>query len=263
MKLLRKAVGGLGRALLGWPGARECVVCGKRLARFLPYMSSGLRPFRLPGLMQALEVVGSDIAHFSCPHCLSHDRERHLVLYLRAAGFLERLAHWHILHMAPEPHLARLIAERQPARYVRGDIAPSSAEIERIDLQQIPYLEASFDLAIVNHVMEHVGDDAAALRELARVLKPGGYAILQTPYSPMLESTFEDPGIRAPEARLQAYGQEDHVRLYGRDIFRRFAAVGLVDHTAAHEQVLPGVDPARYGVNAREPFILFRKPEAR
>ena len=86
---------------------------------------------------------------------------------------------------------------------------------------------------------------------------PGGVAILQTPYSPVLHRTWSDPGIVEPQARCRAYGQEDHVRLYGRDIVDRFASVGLQPSVRSHAEVLPDVDPDAAGVNAAEPLMQF------
>lgn len=84
---------------------------------------------------------------------------------------------------------------------------------------RIPCEDGRFDLVVANHVLEHVAADRAAVSEVARVLAPGGHAVLQTPYSSVLRATFEDPGVSSPVARLQLYGQEDHLRLFGLDIF--------------------------------------------
>ena len=92
------------------------------------------------------------------------------------------------------------------------------------------------------------------------MLKPGGFAILQTPFSSKLHHTWSDSGIDSDEARLQAYGQEDHVRLYGLDIFERFEQAGLKADVKSHREVLPDIDSVRFGVNESEPFFLFYKP---
>ena len=75
----------------------------------------------------------------------------------------------------------------------------------------------------------------------------------------MIEKTWEDAGIATPEARLQAYGQADHVRLYGRDIFARLASCGLVSKVQSHDEILADVDDSNAGVNRREPFFVFGK----
>ena len=209
--------------------------------------------------MAAVGSIGSDVDNFECPRCGSHDRERHLYLYMKAAGILDRLGAMRVLHFAPEKHLSRVIRERAPVEYVRGDLHPTSSEIENVDIEQMPFGNQSFDLVIANHVLEHVSDEMCATREIHRVLAVGGLAILQTPFSPVLQKTWSDPGIATDEARLQAFGQEDHVRLFGRDIFGRFASSGLVPDIQTHGDLLGECDAWRYGINPQEPFFLFRR----
>lgn len=247
------------RAIARWLPfrVRRCPLCERRLARYLPYRG-GWR--RAPALGRALDIVGSDLDHFECPNCGAHDRERHLAQFLRASGLLTRLTGRRIVHFAPERAIVALLAARQPADYRKCDLHPASPQIDAVDITRMPFGDASVDLLVANHVLEHVEDDSRALAEIVRVLAPGGHAILQTPYSNVLLRTWEDPGIVEPYARLQAYGQEDHVRLYGRDIFERFAASGLEACVVTHDQLLPDVDAGSSGVNRREPFFLFRRP---
>jgi SAM-dependent methyltransferase len=209
--------------------------------------------------MEVLSVVGSDVRQFSCPRCNCHDRERHLMLYLKQLAIFEKFKHASILHFAPERHLCRAIRQCLPARYIQCDLYPTDSTIEKIDMLKIPYASESFDFVIANHVLEHVDDDIVALTELHRVCKIGGMAILQTPYSSKLTSTFSDPGIDTDLARLTVYGQEDHVRLYGSDIFKRFASIGFVEEIAWHRDVLKNIDANFFGVNAAEPLFLFRR----
>jgi len=98
------------------------------------------------------------------------------------------------------------------------------------------------------------------LQEIYRCLKPGGLALLQVPYSESLHTTFEDPGVETPLARLNAYGQEDHLRLFGRDVVDRLCSTGLVSCVRQHEDLLPDVDTTVFGVNRRESLLLFQKP---
>jgi SAM-dependent methyltransferase len=213
----------------------------------------------MPPLMRQLEIVGSDVDHFECPRCGAHDRERHLLLYMRASGLLDHLRSMRVLHFAPERHLARVIQSAMPSRYVRCDLSPKSLDLLGVDIQAMPFIDASFDLVIANHVLEHVTDDFSALREIARVLAPGGLAILQTPYSEILTRTWSDSGISTESARNHAFGQEDHVRLYGRDIFQRFASTGFDLEIQTHQELLPDIDPEVFGVNPNEPFFRLRR----
>jgi SAM-dependent methyltransferase len=92
----------------------------------------------------------------------------------------------------------------------------------------------SFDLILCSHVLEHVPDDRAAMSELRRVLSDGGRALVLVPYRPEV-ATYEDPSIESPLARMVAFGQQDHVRIYGNDLPDRLRDAGFEvdDRTAA------------------------------
>lgn len=245
-------------AAAGWLpfGQRHCGICGRDVWRFMPFKGGSAH---MPALMRVLDVVGSDVDHFECPRCGSHDRERHLIMYLEASGLLPAMAGKAILHFAPERHISKRISAIGPARYIRCDLFPRGEDVRRVDILAMDFEPGAFDFVIANHVLEHVADDMQALMEIRRVLKVGGYAILQTPYSYKLHRTWEDGGIVDDGARLQAYGQADHVRLYGRDIFDRFCIDGLESRVKSHVELLPEVDAVRLGINLAEPFALFQR----
>jgi SAM-dependent methyltransferase len=210
--------------------------------------------------MRLLQLNGSDVDHFECPRCGANDRLRHLVLYMEATSLMSRMSEARVLHFAPEKKLVERINAVQPATYVRADIAPASPGMVRVDMTAMQFADGSFDVLIANHVLEHVADLEAALREVSRVLAPGGMAILQTPYSRVLERMFEDPGIRTDDARFELYGQEDHVRLFGKDIAEHIAGLSrLTNCVGTHDELLGHVDSRRHGVNPHEPFLLFCK----
>ena len=179
--------------------------------------------------------------------------------YLRESRLLDDMRGKSLLHFAPEPRLTLRLDQVGLARHVRADLFPSAPGIKKVDMLAIPYADQSFDFVMANHVLEHVADDGRALTELRRVLRPGGRAILQTPYSEVLEHSLCDSGINTTDARLQLYAQEDHVRLYGRDIFVRFAWVGFAPRVTRHDEILPGIDARRFGMNRLEPFFLFER----
>jgi len=212
-------------------------------------------------LSRVLHNIGSDVENFSCPRCGAHDRERHLLLYFRATHLLDEIKDKSVLHFAPERRLAAIVQAAAPATYVKADLFPASPDVKRVDIAAMPFNDQTFDFVIANHVLEHVADDAKVLSEIHRVLRIGGYAVLQTPYSPRLTRTWQDAGIDTDDARLVAFGQEDHVRIFGRDIFERFVAAGFQSLVGEHDDLLSDTDPRRLGVNAREPFFLFRRIE--
>ncbi len=250
--LLRKSVD-----RLKIPKKKYCCICDRNIGSFFPYRGGKRAP-----LMVALGTIGSNVKNFGCPSCGCHDRERHLLLYLEALGLIDSFEGAAILHFAPELRLSEIVEAKVPGRYVKGDLYPTSESIETIDMLAIDYPSESFDFVIANHVLEHVDDDLLALSELRRVLKAGGYAILQTPFSDKLTQTFSDPGIDSSSARYQAYGQEDHVRLYGRDIFARIESAGFRSRVATHEEKLADIDPLKFGVNEKEPFFLFERVDS-
>ncbi|KOR30539.1 hypothetical protein TI04_05305 [Achromatium sp. WMS2] len=235
---------------------RVCAICNKRLGKFLPFRGGS---YWTPKLMHVLECVGSDVDNFSCPWCKSHDRERHLYLYMRESGILHNLEGKRVLHFAPELQLANIIQKANPAAYIQCDLHPASSNITFADITCMPFPDESFDLLIANHVLEHVSNADKALSEIVRVLRAGGNAILQTPFSKVLTKTWEDPGINTEIQRFYTFGQEDHVRLFGIDIFETFTKHGLKSLVRSHDDLLSKFSSKIYGVNSHEPFFLFVK----
>jgi SAM-dependent methyltransferase len=233
---------------------RMCVFCNRSVEAWLPFRTgeAGRSIF-----MKKVQSVGSNVERFSCPHCSSMDRERHLRLFLDRLNIMERVRGGAVLHMAPEYRLRGYIENYGLGSYVRGDLAPSAEGVQQIDLQQIPYPDETFDMLICNHILEHVDNAEIALREMHRVLKRGGRAICQTPYASRLTKTFEDPLLQSTDDRLFFYGQEDHVRLFGSDIEQHFIAAGFIGRLVPHSEILPDVDPEQLGINEREPFFDF------
>lgn len=210
--------------------------------------------------MRALNIVGSDVDNFECPRCGAHDRERHILLYLRVSKMLDWMKGRSVPHFAPESRLRRSIEAAVPAIYIPCDFYPQSPQVRRVDMLAMDIPSDSVDMVIANHVLEHVGDVDRALSEIRCVLKPGGHAVLQTPYSAKLHRTWFDEGIDTPQARLQAYGQEDNVRLFGRDVFKRIEAAGFESPVRQHDDLLSDTAPSLAGVNRAEPFFPYRKP---
>ena len=178
-------------------------------------------------VLREKRVVGADRRRSSCYQCGSSDRERLVYLYFRDHFQLFAEPSRHVLHIAPERELMRKCEEAGFARYVCGDLMGDGDRIQAIDVTALPYPSASFDLVICNHVLEHVPDDGTAMRELCRVLKPKGVAILQVPISANSSATDEDPSIADPREQERRFGQLDHVRLYGQDYVQRLTAAGF------------------------------------
>jgi SAM-dependent methyltransferase len=188
-----------------------CPICGHSFARF---KDSRHRPDAL------------------CWRCGSHERHRAqwLLFDLRPDLLGNASA---LLHFAPEWALRHRLERLNHLRYVTADLLAPDVDL-RLDLTALELPDASFDAVICSHVLEHVGDDAAAMRELRRITAPGGWCLVMVPLDVSREVTYEDSALTEPAERRRAFGQDDHVRFYGRDIADRLSEAGFLV-----ERILP------------------------
>jgi SAM-dependent methyltransferase len=204
-------VGGLGVKVMGmfYAGSNvTCPVCEKSYKKFLPYGRINTR------------------ANALCPNCLSLERHRLIWVYLKETTnfFTQKLD---VLHIAPEACFIKRFEKQHGDRYITADIESPLAKV-KMDIHTIPFPEKTFDVVLCNHVLEHVDNDIKAMSEISRVLKPGGFAIMQVPFfNPVPDMTIEDPTITDARAREKAFGQDDHVRKYGKDYPQRIERAGL------------------------------------
>lgn len=154
-----------------------------------------------------------------CPRCGGF--ERHRLAHVVAERLLD-LDYSRVLHVAPEPELSRWLRSRADA-YLSIDLYAEA--MVRMDITDLQLEDGSQTLFWASHVLEHVTEDRKAIAEIHRVLAPGGKAVIQVPIWRL--ETFEDPSVTSPKQRLEAFYQEDHVRLYGLDIVKRFEAQGF------------------------------------
>ena len=200
-----------------------------------------------------------------CPRCGSRQRHRHLWLFLERHTDLFDGRPRRVLHFAPEAGIRTRLGEVKHLDYVTVDIEEGRADVAA-DVQALPFADGEFDVILCVHVLEHIPDDRRALAELHRVLRPGGWAILQVPIQG--EHTDEDPSVTDPEERQRRFGQDDHVRMYGRDFEDRVRAAGFDldvrvfrDELSARERRVKGLNyrmPWDVDFNAiREPWEVF------
>jgi SAM-dependent methyltransferase len=223
VKAARTALTGVQSLMPPLGSQRYCCFCRRRVRQFLP---TGIQA----DVFEQISVVGGGPREEAvCPYCKSYDRERLVFIFLREKTHVLD-AKMKVLHIAPEVHIAPYLRAAQGNRYVTGDIEKGVAD-HQVDIMQMPFSDNDFDAVICNHVLEHVPDDMVALQEIFRVIRPGGWAVLQVPISYDLEKTIEDPTLEDGQERLRRFGQIDHVRLYGKDYVGRLNSVGF-DTTA-------------------------------
>jgi predicted SAM-dependent methyltransferase len=108
-------------------------------------------------------------------------------------------------------------------------------------------------------VLEHIPNDYDAIGEIHRILKPGGWAILQVPVSRVLETTYEDPSITEPDRREEAFGQFDHVRIYGQDYRTRLEKAGFMVKTYNPTKEKWKTNLNQYAINPLEDLYVAYK----
>lgn len=185
-----------------------------------------------------------------CPHCFAFGRQRLMALYIQNELQLGQKP-MTVLHFAAEPYFMRYFKEVPNLTYIAADLDPPS-EAVRMDITDIALDDGSVDVVICSHVLEHVPDDAKAIREIKRVLAPGGLAMVLVPVHNNLPSTYEDPSITSPKDRLEAFHQRDHVRLYGADFEDRLGKCGVTVTVNRYAQSLGDEAIARYGLRKEE-----------
>jgi SAM-dependent methyltransferase len=183
-----------------------------------------------------------------CPQCGALERHRFVWLYFAQRTNLFDARPKRLLHIAPEPCFRDRLARHIGAGYVTADMRREGVA-ETMDIMNIPHPDRSFDIVYCSHVLEHVPNDRAAMRECARVLEPtAGWAMLLVPIT--APHTDEDPSITDPAERLRRFGQGDHVRRYGPDYVDRLRDAGFVVEVVRVADVAAPSAALRMGLSA-------------
>jgi SAM-dependent methyltransferase len=216
-----------------------CPVCDTGLRRFKPIWKSYVRKLEEHGFAYPIDALETfNVAAHTCPACGASDRERLYALYLEdRLGALDQTRRYTLVDFAASPGLSRRLRAQRSLAYRTADLYRPGVD-DRVDIANMAaYGDAAIDVFICSHILEHVPDDRRAMRELFRVLKPGGFGIVMVPLVVGVEETHEDPSIVDPAERWKHYCQDDHLRLYGRrDFVRRLEQAGFrvlqlgVDH---------------------------------
>jgi len=216
----------------------ECPCCGGKFLCFLP---TGVPERRRP--------------HALCPNCASRERHRLMWLFLQRRTRLMQEP-LELLHVAPERFFFEQFSKHPMVKYTAGDMFTPGYTYPQgtidMDLTRMAFPDASFDAIICSHVLEHIPDDRQAMREMRRVLRPGAFAIIQVPMNYHAEHTEEDLSITDPKERLRLYGQEDHVRMYGRDLQDRLEQAGFTVEAVPYFSTFSRQERFRFGLPADE-----------
>ena len=217
-----------------------CPICEKGFKRFLP--------------------AGDNITGNSkCPGCNSLERQRLLWLYLTRELKIQNQK-IRLLNVAPDFAVQSKLKSLHNIDYVSIDLE-SKLAMYKADITNLNFVENSFDSILCYHVLEHIKDDRKAISELYRILKPGGWAILQTPIDIDREKTFEDFSITSAQERKRIFGQEDHVRIYGRDYFQRLENAGFLISEDGFIDKFSTSEKEKYVLDNNEVIFFCTKPK--
>jgi len=216
-------------------------ISGKSYRKFLPYGYSGKAKRK----------------NVLCPGSLSLERHRLLWLYLQnKTDFFTK--NYKMLHIAPEQCFYKLFKAMKNLTYTTGDYNSPIADVH-FDLHKAPFEDNSFDVIFCNHVLEHVEDDAQCMRELYRIMKPGGWGIFQVPLDVTRAKTYEDASITSEADREIHFWQKDHVRLFGLDYKDRLSAAGFNVTVDDYVNQLSPADVDKFRLPAGEMLYVCRK----
>ena len=218
-------------------------------SRYCPCCNSYLRSFEPYGVVPRPDA--------RCPVCGALERHRLIHFYMTRKTDLFDGRQKRMLHVAPERELSRWFQQADYIQYLSADLSSSRAMVS-MDVCDIPCGENTFDVIYCSHVLEHVPDDRKALREFWRVLKNGGWAILQVPITS--DVTFEDPTVTSAAERERLFGQHDHVRRYGPDYCARLIEAGFSVTVDGLARELDDSTASRYGLLRSEAVFFCRKP---
>ena len=218
----------------------QCPVCEKSFRKFLSY--------------------GSNIAHREnvlCPYDLTLERHRLMWLYLQKTDFFkaEKLD---VLHVAPEQCFHKKFKSQNNLNYTTADLESPIADLH-FDLHSIPLEDNLYDVIFCNHVMEHVKDDLQCMKELYRVMKPGGWGIFQVPIDYDNPETYEDNTITSEKDREIHFWQKDHVRLYGLDYPKKLEKAGFKIDVFDPKKNLGKINYEKLRLNPKELIFIVNK----
>ncbi len=212
---------------------------GRQFRKFLPY-----------GYVNPRENVLS-------PSTLSLERHRLLWLFLKSkTSFFHEPAK--LLHFAPEQAFYKRFKKLSHLNYTTTDLNSPLADV-KADICALPFEDNTFDVILCNHVLEHIPDDQKAMKELFRVMKPGGWGVFQVPQDLKRDKTFEDNSITDKKERARIFGQYDHVRIYGLDYFDKLRNAGFRVEEVDLTGTMPEKEVDRYRLAKGEIIPLVRK----
>lgn len=189
-----------------------------------------------------------------CPNCSARERHRLVWLFFQRKTDLFNGKSKSVLHVAPESSLEPRLRRELGSNYITADLINPHVNLQ-MDITDIHDKDEIYDVIYCSHVLEHIPDDKLAMRELFRVLKNNGWAVLLVPIT--ADKTFEDPTITDPKERLRLFGQVDHVRRYGPDYEDRLKESGFLVESFAPSDICTAQEVVEMGLTVDSGIIYY------
>lgn len=225
----------------------NCLICNAHYRVFRPY-----------GIVKRKNAY--------CPNCHSLERNRMMYYFLtKFTSIFKNQKTIKILHFAPEPFFYKMFDAHQNFEYTPCDLFPErynykgSKKVVKVDITNMPFEDNYFDFIMCSHVLEHVPNDLKAMQELYRVLNNKGFAVLQVPIDINRTKTYEDFTIVDPLEREIAFGQHDHVRVYGLDYQDRLKSAGFIVEINNFVKSLKPKEVFKFGFDDKENIYVVKK----
>lgn len=208
--------------------SHKCTICEKQFRQFL------------------LNQRGEKL----CPSCGSMPRDRRLFAEFKKEFSGNNAVK--LLDFSPSRSLYRKLKKTNEIEYFPTDLSTDFISEYQYDITKIPTTDQFFDFLFCYHILEHIDDDALAMRELQRVLKKDGIAFVQTPFQH--GDIYENAEIKTEAERLKHFGQEDHVRIYSvRGLADRLEKSGFKVDVKTFDA------DEYYGLSGNETILFLRK----
>jgi SAM-dependent methyltransferase len=172
-----------------------CPCCGRKFRTFLdsPFLEGG----------GGNRFRWTNYKNVVCPYCNVVPRHRIVCHYLNE--------HKNILGNSPK---ILMVAAERPIKqwfrkngykYTTTDLLDTSADVQA-DIQNTPFADESWTLITCNHVLEHVPDYKAALKEMRRILTKDGILEITAPTDYDFTTVYEDTSIVMEIERIKHFG---------------------------------------------------------
>jgi SAM-dependent methyltransferase len=197
-----------------------CSVCERPVQLYIPYNGWEML-IKHKTRLSIFSLETFNFPSYWCPNCKANDRDRLYALFLKELfSKIDSSKKYTFIDFAPETESLGFLIKSQPfLNYRSADLFMPNVD-DTVDLQDMKiYGDNTVDFFVCSHMLEHVPDDRKAIRELYRILKPGGLGIAMVPIDLSLSEIFEDPTITDEDARWTHFGQNDHLRVYSKSGF--------------------------------------------